>query len=86
MLFLNLTPVARLIEHWTSDQKVLGSNHNFWGICVSLYFQSREIIIIHFVNFADNKHNTPANTHTDTHTHTHTHTDTHHTLPPTLRG
>ena len=26
MLFLNLSPVAQMIEHLTSNQKVLGSN------------------------------------------------------------
>ena len=41
MLFLNLAPVAQMIEHLTSNQKVLGSNPSwsrfFLDMCVSLY-------------------------------------------------
>ena len=40
MLFLNLAPVAQMIEHQTSNQKVLGSNPSwsrfFKDMCVSL--------------------------------------------------
>ena len=41
MLFLNLAPVAQMIEHLTSNQKVLGSNPtgpDIFSGHVSLYF------------------------------------------------